>query len=51
MMFLGIVLLIIGFIAAMPFIWMLGVIAVVIGAVLAVSGRAGHQLAGRSHWY
>jgi membrane protein implicated in regulation of membrane protease activity len=51
MILLGLVLLIIGFIAAMPFIWMLGLIAVVIGAVLAISGRAGHQLAGRSHWY
>ena len=51
MMFLGIILLVIGFIAAVPVIWMLGVIAVVIGAVLAVSGHAGHQLAGRSHWY
>jgi uncharacterized membrane protein HdeD (DUF308 family) len=51
MILLGIVLLIIGFIAAVPFIWTLGVIAIVIGAVLAISGRAGHQLAGRSHWY
>jgi uncharacterized membrane protein HdeD (DUF308 family) len=51
MILLGIVLLIIGFIAALPFIWMLGIIAVVIGALLAISGRAGHQLAGRSHWY
>ena len=51
MILLGLVLLIIGFIAAMPFIWMLGLFAVVIGAVLAISGRAGHQLAGRSHWY
>ena len=51
MILLGIVLLIIGFIAAMPFIWMLGIIALVIGAALAISGRSGHQLAGRSHWY
>ncbi|MHB1774046.1 MAG: hypothetical protein ACYCST_20410 [Acidimicrobiales bacterium] len=51
MIFLGIILLVIGFVAAIPFIWMLGVIAVVIGAVLAITGHAGHQLAGRSHWY
>jgi hypothetical protein len=30
---------------------MLGIIALVIGAALAISGRSGHQLAGRSHWY
>jgi hypothetical protein len=29
----------------------IGVIAVLVGVVLAVSGRAGHQVAGRSHWY
>jgi hypothetical protein len=51
MILLGVVLLIIGFIAALPFIWMLGIIALVIGAVLAISGHAGHQLAGRNHWY
>jgi len=51
MILLGVVLLVIGFIAGVPFIWLLGVIAVVIGAVLAITGRAGHQLAGRSHWY
>ena len=51
MIVLGIVLLIIGFIAGLPIIWLFGVIALVIGAVLAISGRSGHQLAGRSHWY
>jgi len=51
MIVLGIVLLIIGFIAGIGIIWMLGIIAVVIGAVLAITGHAGHQLAGRSHWY
>jgi uncharacterized membrane protein HdeD (DUF308 family) len=51
MILLGIVLLVIGFIVALPFIWTLGVIVVVIGAVLAITGHAGHQLAGRSHWY
>jgi uncharacterized membrane protein HdeD (DUF308 family) len=51
MILLGIVLLIIGFIVTLPFIWTLGVIVVVIGLVLAITGHAGHQLAGRSHWY
>jgi hypothetical protein len=30
---------------------MLGIIALIIGAALAIGGRSGHQLAGRSHWY
>jgi uncharacterized membrane protein HdeD (DUF308 family) len=51
MIVLGIVLLIIGFIAGLSIIWMLGIVALAIGAVLAISGRSGHQLAGRSHWY
>jgi len=51
MIVLGVILLIIGFVAGLSFIWVLGVIAVAVGAVLAISGRSGHQLAGRSHWY
>lgn len=51
MILLGIVLLIIGFIAGIPILWTLGIIAVIVGAVLAISGHAGHQLAGRNHWY
>ena len=43
MIVLGIVLLIIGFIAGLPIIWLFGVIALVIGAVLAISGRSGHH--------
>jgi uncharacterized membrane protein HdeD (DUF308 family) len=48
---LGIVLLIIGFIAKVPIIWTLGVIAIVIGAVLALLGVAGREVGGRRHWY
>ena len=36
MIILGVVLLIIGFIAHVPIIWTLGIIAVVIGAILAL---------------
>ncbi|SDI81022.1 hypothetical protein SAMN05444157_0262 [Frankineae bacterium MT45] len=51
MIALGIVLLIIGFLAHVPIIWTLGVIAVVVGAVLAIVGGAGHAVGGRRHWY
>jgi hypothetical protein len=51
MIFLGVILMVIGFIAGLSILWVVGVIAVLVGLVLAVSGRAGHQLAGRSHWY
>lgn len=51
MIILGVVLLIIGFVAGLSIIWTLGVIALIIGIVLAITGRSGHKLAGRSHWY
>jgi uncharacterized membrane protein HdeD (DUF308 family) len=48
---LGIILLIIGFIAAVHIIWILGIIAVLVGAVLAITGAAGREIGGRRHWY
>jgi hypothetical protein len=48
---LGVVLLIIGFIAKIPIIWTLGIIVLVIGAALAIAGALGRQLGGRRHWY
>ena len=51
MIVLGIILLIIGFIAKVPIIWTLGIIIVVIGAVLALLGFAGREIGGRRHWY
>ncbi len=51
MIVLGVVLLIIGFIAAVKIIWILGVIAVVVGAVLAIAGGTGRAIGGRRHWY
>ena len=51
MIVLGIILLIIGFIAKVAIIWTLGIIIVVIGAVLALLGFAGREIGGRRHWY
>jgi Family of unknown function (DUF6131) len=51
MIVLGIILLIIGFIAKVAIIWTLGIIVVVIGAVLALLGFAGREIGGRRHWY
>ena len=48
---LGVVLLIIGFIAHVGIIWTLGIILVVVGAILAVLGTTGRQVGGRAHWY
>lgn len=51
MIILGVVLLLIGFIAKIPIIWILGIIAVVVGAVLAIVGGTGRAIGGRRHYY
>lgn len=51
MIVLGIILLIIGFIAKIPLLWTLGIIVLVIGAILAVLGAVGREVGGRRHWY
>jgi uncharacterized membrane protein HdeD (DUF308 family) len=51
MVILGAVLLLIGFVAKIAIVWTLGVIALVVGAVLAIAGTAGREIGGRRHWY
>jgi hypothetical protein len=51
MIILGLILMLIGFVAAVPLIWTLGVILAVIGLVLLILGRAGHGVGGRPHYW
>ncbi len=51
MIVLGIILLVIGFIASIPILWTIGIILVVIGAILALMGMAGREIGGRRHYY
>ena len=51
MIILGIILLVIGFVASIPILWTIGIILVVIGVILAVVGMAGREIGGRKHWY
>jgi hypothetical protein len=48
---LGVILLIIGFVTGIAIIWTIGIIAVVIGVVLALLGMAGHAVGGRRHYF
>jgi hypothetical protein len=50
MLILGVVLMIIGFILAIPVLWTIGVILAVIGLVLWLLGALGRPVAGR-RWY
>ena len=51
MIILGAILLVIGFVASIPIIWTIGVIAVVVGVILALLGMVGHAVGGRRHYF
>jgi hypothetical protein len=51
MIILGIVLLIIGFIAKIAILWSIGIILLVIGVILALLGSMGRAVGGRRHYY
>ena len=44
-------LLIIGFVAKIAILWTIGIILIVVGAILALLGMAGHAVGGRRHYY
>ncbi len=51
MIILGVILMILGFVAAIPILWTVGIILVVIGLALALLGAMGHAVGGRRHYY
>lgn len=51
MILLGIILLIIGFVAKIAILWTLGIVVLVIGAVLAILGAMGREVGGRRHFF
>ena len=51
MIILGVILLIIGFVAKIAIIWTIGIVVVVVGAILALLGMTGHAVRGRKHFY
>jgi Family of unknown function (DUF6131) len=51
MVVLGIVLLILGYVFAIPLLWTIGIVLIVIGAVLWVLGSVGRPVGGRRYWY
>ncbi len=51
MIVLGIILLIIGFIAKVAILWTIGIILLVVGLILAVLGMMGRAVGGRRHYY
>lgn len=51
MILLGIILLIIGFVATVHILWILGIVLVVVGVILAALGAGGREIGGRRHWF
>ena len=50
-MTLGVILLIIGFIAHIAILWTIGIILLVIGLILALMGMMGRAVGGEAHYY
>lgn len=51
MLLLGVLLLVLGFVFAVPILWWIGIVLVIIGAVLWVLGSTGRPVGGRARWY
>jgi hypothetical protein len=51
MIILGVILLVVGFLAKIPILWSIGIVIAVIGLVLLLLGGAGRQIGGRRHYY
>jgi hypothetical protein len=51
MIILGIILLIIGFVAKIAIIWAIGIAVLLIGLILVLLGSIGHAVGGRRHYW
>jgi Family of unknown function (DUF6131) len=51
MIILGIILLIIGFLAKIAILWTIGIIVLVVGLILALLGAIGRGVGGRRHYW
>ena len=51
MIVIGVVLLLIGFIAKIPILWSIGIVVLVIGLILLLLGSIGREVGGRRHYY
>lgn len=51
MIILGLVLLVIGFLVGIPFLWTIGVVVLIIGLALVVLGSTRRAIGGRRHYF
>jgi hypothetical protein len=48
---IGLILLIIGFIAHIAIVWTIGIVVLLIGVILALLGSLGHAVGGHRHYF
>ena len=51
MIILGIILLVVGFVAHISILWTIGIILLIVGVILAILGATGRAVGGRKFWY
>ena len=51
MIIIGLVLMLIGFIAKIPVLWGIGIFVALVGLVLLLLGSAGREIGGRRHYF
>ncbi|MEU9080203.1 DUF6131 family protein [Kitasatospora sp. NPDC004745] len=51
MIVLGVILLAIGLVTGMSFLWTVGIVLALIGLALLIMGSLGHEVAGRRHYW
>lgn len=51
MIILGLILLIIGYVAGISLLYYIGGILLIVGVVLLILGRTGRAVGGRAHWF
>jgi hypothetical protein len=51
MIILGLILLLIGFLAAIPIVWTIGIVVLVVGLVFLLLGAVGRGVGGRRHYW
>lgn len=51
MIILGLILLIVGFLAKIAIVWTIGIVVLVIGLILVLLGVAGRGVGGRRHYW
>ena len=51
MIIFGIILMVIGFVAAIPVLWTIGIILLVVGLILSLLGAMGRAVGGRRTYY